>query len=353
MSCFLVTGASGFFGGVLKRRLLSEGHRVVNIDLEVDDDDLPGLTRVQGDLRDQTLVNRIFAEHPFDGVFHCAAQLAHGALDEELLWTSNVDATRLLAETARAAGVRPFVFLSSNCLWGEGLGRPVQEERDLPAPVELYGRSKLEGERILEQFRNDLDVVVLRCPTIMDSGRLGLLAILYEFIDDGKTVWVVGDGSNRYQFLYADDLATACIQAISYGRSELFHIGSDDVKSMKTVYESVIRAASQMPGSRAGRAKVRSLPKGPTLAAMKLAHTLKISPLGPYHYKMIAESFVFDTTKIKRLLGWKPTLTNEEMLLRAYRYYSENRMEIHSRTSVSAHRRPASMGVIRALKWIS
>ncbi len=347
MSHYLVTGASGFFGGVLKRRLLREGHTVVNVDLEADEDSLEGLTSVQGDLRDRALVHRIFSEHRFDAVFHVAAQLAHGMkLDHDLLWSSNVDATRILAEEAQAAGVRPFVFLSSNCLWAANLGHPVHEERDVPAPVELYGKSKLAGEEILQQFKNDLDVVTLRCPTIMDAGRLGLLAILYEFIDDHKTVWVVGKGDNRYQFIYADDLATACIQAAAYGKSDLLHIGSDDVKSMREVYEAVIRASRS-------RSVVRSLPKGPTIAAMMLAHKLHVSPLGPYHYKMIAESFTFDTTRIKERLGWQPTLTNEEMLLKAYNYYSANRDEITSRKEVSAHRKSASMGVIRVLKWIS
>ncbi len=362
MSHYLVTGASGFFGGVLKKRLLREGHTVVNIDLESDPDleqdphAYPGLTSIQGDLRNPETVAGLFRGQPFDAVFHCAAQLAHGKLDEQLLWTSNVDATRILAEAAIDAGVRPFVFLSSNCLWASDLGHPVEEERDQPNPVELYGRSKLEGEHVLASFAGQLDAVILRCPTIMDSGRLGLLAILYEFIDDGKAVWVVGPGDNRYQFLYADDLATACIQAAHHGRSALFHIGSDNVRTMREVYESVIRAAAlepSRPDSRAARARVRSLPKAPTLAAMQLAHRLGISPLGPYHYKMIAESFLFDTTRIKQQLGWTPTLTNEEMLLRAYRYYAENRSEIHARTGASAHRKPASMGVIRLLKWVS
>ncbi len=366
-ACLLVTGASGFFGGVLKRRLLAEGHRVVNLDLERDPDVIPdmrphtppdtpphtlpkthpGLTSIRGDIRDPALVARLFAEHRFDAVFHCAAQLAHGArLDEDLLWTSNVDGTRVLAEAARGAGVRPFVFISSNCLWASDLGHPVDEVADAPAPIELYGRSKLAGEQLLEGFSKDLDVVTLRCPTIMDAGRLGLLAILYEFIDDGKTVWVVGDGGNRYQFIYADDLATACILGAGHGRSALFHVGSDDVRSMRTVYESVIRAAGS-------RSRVRALPKGPTVAAMQLAHRLKISPLGPYHYRMIASNFVFATDRIQRELGWRPTLTNEDMLLRAYRYYAEHRAAIHARTDVSAHSKPASMGIIRLLKWLS
>lgn len=346
-SSLLVTGASGFFGGVLKRRLLREGHAVVNLDLERDPDTHGALTSVQGDIRDAALVRSLFAKHGFDAVFHCAAQLAHGArIDEDLLWTSNVDGTRVLAEQASAAGVRPFVFISSNCLWASDLGHPVDEFNDLPAPIELYGRSKLAGEDLLREFTADLDVVTLRCPTIMDAGRLGLLAILYEFIDDGKTVWVVGDGGNRYQFIYADDLAEACILGAQYGGSALFHIGSDDVRSMREVYESVIRAAGS-------RSRVRALPKGPTVAAMQLAHRLKISPLGPYHYRMIASNFVFATDRIKRELGWQPTLTNEDMLLRAYRFYAENRREIHARTEVSAHSKPASMGIIRLLKWMS
>jgi UDP-glucose 4-epimerase len=343
---YFVTGGSGFFGGILKRRLLREGHTVVNVDLEPDEDTHPGLTSIRGDLRDAALTRRVFEEHRFDAVFHVAAQLAHGRhLDEHLLWTSNVDATKLLAALALEYGVRPFVFVSTNCLWAHDLGHAVRED-DAPSPIEIYGRSKLQAEQELKAFEHDLHVVILRCPTIMDSGRLGLLAILYEFIDDDKTVWVVGRGDNRYQFIYADDLATACLQAAMYGRSGLFHIGADNVKSMRAVYEAVIAKAGS-------KSRVRSLPKGPTIAAMVLAHKLKLSPLGPYHYKMIAENFLFDTTHIKRELGWQPTLSNEDMLLRAYEYYSENRKEIAARTEVSAHRQAAGMGIIRLLKWLS
>jgi len=344
----LVTGASGFFGGVLKRRLLAEGFAVTNIDLVRDEDVDDALTSVQGDIRDAGLLAQTFAEHKFEAVFHCAAMLAHDVKDDTLLWTSNVDGTRLVAEAAVAAGVTRFVNISSNCLWAEGFGRPVTEA-DVPAPVELYGRSKLKAEKELEVLREkhpELRVVTLRCPTIIDSGRLGLLAILFEFIEDGKKVWVVGDGSSRYQFIYAQDLATACLLCLKYEESNLFHIGSQDVPTMRGMYESVIRAAGS--GSR-----VASLPRRTTVALMQLAHRLGVSPLGPYHYRMIAESFVFDTQRIRRELGWVPTLTNEEMMLRAFSYYSENRRAIHARTEVSAHSKAAPMGIIRLLKWMS
>jgi nucleoside-diphosphate-sugar epimerase len=345
MTHVLLTGASGFFGGILKRRLLAEGYVCTNIDLVPDADSHPNLTSIQGDIRDTALLQKIFSGQTFAAVFHCAAQLAHDAIDDNLLWTSNVDGTRNLAETAKQFGVKKFVFISSNCLWASDLGHDVTEEEQ-PNPIELYGRSKLAAEQVLAGYTNNLDLIILRCPTIIDSGRLGLLAILFEFIDDGKKVWVVGDGSNRYQFIYAQDLATACLQSLSYNGSNVFHVGSDNVVSLRKVYEAVIRAAGS-------RSRVASLPKGPTIAAMQLAHKLNLSPLGPYHYRMIAESFVFDTTRIRTQLGWTPTVTNEEMMIRAYQYYAENRKEIHARTEVSAHSRPTSMGIIRMLKWFS
>ncbi|MDO4963814.1 MAG: hypothetical protein Q4E75_06955 [bacterium] len=86
---------------------------------------------------------------------------------------------------------------------------------------------------------------------------------------------------------------------------------------------------------------------------MKVCFALHISPLGPYQYKMISSSFVFDTSKIKEKLNFTPTLSNEEMLYKAYMYYHNNREEIEHRTDVSAHKKNASMGLaIKILKWL-
>ena len=345
MAEVLLTGGSGFFGGILKRELLSQGYSVTNVDVVPDPDQHASLTSVRADIRDEARLDSVFAGRRFGAIFHCAAMLAHGYTDERLLWSANVDGTRSLARACRKHGVGKFVFTSSNCLWGRNLGHPVRED-EAPAPVEVYGRSKLAAERVLAEYAQDFDVVILRCPTVIGGGRLGLLAILFEFIQEGKTVWVVGSGGNRYQFIYAKDLACACIAGLRTSGSETFHVGSDNVQSLREIYEAVIQHAGS--GSR-----VRSLPKGPTLAAMQLAHLMKVSPLGPYHYKMIAEDFLFDTSRIQERLGWRPTLTNAEMLIEAYDYYAQRRAEIEARQGVSAHRRAAPMGIIRFVKWLS
>ena len=342
MAHYLVTGGSGFLGTLLVAKLLDDGHAVTSIDLLPAALTHPRLTAVVGDIRDRAALDAVFVAAGFDAVFHCAALLAHGSITATELMSHNADGTRVLAEATAEAGVGKLVYLSSNCLWGHGFDLPVTEA-EVPAPCEPYGVSKLEGERILAGFANRFETVTIRCPTIIDEGRLGLLAILFEFIDDGNRVTLVGKGDNRYQFIYAADLIDAMLKAAHCQGSHTFGIGSDNVPTMAGCFQQVIDGAHS-------KSKLLALPKAPMILAMKLAHLLRISPLGPYHYRMIASSFVFDTSAIKRVLGWQPTLTNGEMMLKAYRYYQTNRAEIAARKDVSANRQATRMGVIRVLK---
>lgn len=345
MRKYLVTGGSGFVGTLLVARLLNDGHHVVSIDLLPATQEHPRLTSVIGDIRDRQCLDQLLSGRRPDAVFHCAALLAHGSVTEAALMSNNVEGTAVLADAVAAAGVAKLVYLSSNCLWGHGFDKPVGEDEP-PAPCEPYGVSKLEGERALAAYASQFETVVIRCPTIIDEGRLGLLAILFEFIADDNRVWMVGKGDNRYQFLYANDLIDAMIRAASIEGSHVFGIGSDGVPTMAETFQQVIDGAGS-------HSRLVALPKAPMIAAMKLAHALRVSPLGPYHYRMIASSFVFDTSRIKQVLGWQPTLTNGEMLLKAYRYYHTHRIEIAARTDVSAHRQATNMGAIRLLKMMS
>ena len=341
----LVTGGAGFFGELLIKALLARHIRCVSIDLETDNVKHPLLTSIRGDIRDTQLLEQLASRERFDTIFHLAAIQAHDARDKSFLWSSNVQGTVTIAEIAKKFGIPRVVYTSTNCLWGKGMNRPVTE-MDQPEPVEIYGRSKWEGEKILLAYREFFHSIIFRCPTIIDSGRLGLLAILFEFIDEGRKVWVVDGGKNRYQFIYAPDLVDACLKGMQYDDSALFNIGSDGVTTFAETYEYVI--------SKAGTgAHLASMPGALILPLMKLAHLCNLSPLGPYQYKMIAAEFEFDTGKIKKCLSWLPTLTNREMLFKAYTYYHEHRKEIQRRSGVSAHKRSPRMGAIRLLKWLS
>ncbi len=345
MAEFLITGGAGFFGSILKKTLVQKGHKCVSIDLMPDDYINENFTAVRGDIRDRELLEKLFSEHSFEAVFHCAAMLAHVKKNMKDLWSSNVDGTANIADMAEKYGVKKIIFISSNCLWAKNFDYAVKEEEE-PSPVEIYGKSKFEGEKILLSHKDKINSVVFRSPTIMDEGRLGLLGILFEFIDENRKLWMVGDGTNVYQFIYAGDLVQACLLALDYDLSDIFNIGSDDVKTFNEVYTYVIEHSGS-------KSKLAHFPKWLAIPGMKLAYWLGLSPLGPYQYKMIASSFVFDTSKIKEKLGFKPTLKNEEMLLKAYDFYHRNKEEIKRRKNVSAHNASAKMGIIRLLKWLS
>jgi nucleoside-diphosphate-sugar epimerase len=209
----LITGGAGFFGTVLKHYLSEKGAESVIYDLVPDRDKVKNTVAVQGDLCHESQLEECFKKYsPFDVVYHVAAQLAHSVKDRNFLWRSNVEGTRRVVEMAVKYKVRHLVFTSSNCLWGIPLGRKIVET-DPPHPVEIYGQSKWEGEKILLNYKDFITVTIIRCPTITDAGRLGLLAILFEFIEENRRVYMVGGGDNVYQFIYARDLADACVKA--------------------------------------------------------------------------------------------------------------------------------------------
>jgi len=344
MARYLITGGAGFFGSILKKYFLEKGDECVSIDLEPDSYKHKNFKAFQGDINDNELMEKIFSEFQFDAIFHCAALLAHVKKDLKKLWHSNVDGTKNVCRFALKYNINKIIFISSNCLWAQNFDKPVKETEN-PNPVEIYGKSKLESEKILLSHKDRINSIIFRSPTIMDEGRLGLLGILFEFIDENRKLPMVGDGKNHYQFIYAKDMAKAFELALKADYSEIFNIGSDNVKTFNEVYQYVIEKSGS-------KSRLCHFPKLPMIWAMKICFWLGISPLGPYQYKMIASSFVFDTTKIKQKLGFKPTLTNEEMLLRAYEFYHQNKTEILNRKNVSAHNSVAKMGVIKILKWM-
>jgi nucleoside-diphosphate-sugar epimerase len=344
MSRYLITGGAGFFGTILKQYFLEKGAECVSIDLEPDAYQHQNFKAYQGDINDNALMDEIFATYKFDAIFHCAALLAHVKKDLKRLWHANVDGTENVCRYALKNNIKKIIFISSNCLWAKNFDEPVKET-EIPNPVEIYGKSKLEGEKILLSHKDTINSIIFRSPTIMDEGRLGLLGILFEFIDENRKLPMVGDGKNTYQFIYAKDLAKAFELALAADYTEIFNIGADNVKTFNEVYEYVIKKSGS-------KSRLIHFPRLPMIWAMKICFWPGISPLVPYQYKMIASSFVFDTAKIKQKLGFKPTLTNEEMLLRAYEFYHHNKDEILNRKNVSAHNSVAKMGVIKLLKWL-
>ena len=193
MTHVLITGGSGFFGGVLKRRLLSEGYACTNIDLVADPDTHSDLTSIQGDIRDKSLLQKIFGARHVQILCRRPPTAPRNSPTTPSMTIfsgpPNVDGTRNLAEAAKQSAVKKFIFLSSNCLWASNLGHDVTEDEP-PNPIELYGRSKLEGEKDPRRI-SPADLDIITDPLSHNHRQRPPRPArhpLFEFIDDHKKV---------------------------------------------------------------------------------------------------------------------------------------------------------------------
>jgi nucleoside-diphosphate-sugar epimerase len=334
----LVTGGSGYFGALLAERLRRRGDTVRVLDVNPFDGDR-AVEFVHGDIRDAAAVRS--AVDGVDVVFHNVAQVPL-ARDEMLLRSVNVDGTRVLLDACRDTKVGKVVHTSSSAVFGIPEHNPVLPTT-IPQPAESYGHAKLAAEwACLAATAGGLDVTIVRPRTILGHGRLGIFAILFEWIADGADVFVLGDGANRYQFVHADDLADVCLRAGDSPGPAIFNAGTDRFGTMR----EALQALCDHAGTGAG---VRSLPAAPAAAAMRAAAAAHIAPFAPYHWIMYGRSMWFDTEHITEALGWRPVYSNDEMLADSYDWYLAHRDTLGG-PGTSHHRRPARQGALRLLK---
>jgi nucleoside-diphosphate-sugar epimerase len=336
----LVTGGAGYFGTVLRQRLIAGGASVRTFDLVRPDDLATGEEAVQGDIRDAVAIAA--ACRGVSIVHHNVAQVPL-AKDRHLFESVNIQGTENLLEGARAAGVRKVVYTSSSAVFGAPRSNPVTEETP-PAPAEAYGRAKYEGERRCQAYvARGLDVSIVRPRTILGHGRLGIFQILFEWVRSGFNIPVLGAGDNRYQFVHAEDLAAACILAGKRPGAAVYHCGTDRFGTMRETLEALCLHAGT--GS-----KVRSVPMAPALLAMKLTSAVGLSPLGPYHALMYGRSMYFDLAKTTRELGWAPRYSNQEMFIESYEWYLAHRERVLAASGASLHRSAVKQGVLGLLR---
>ena len=339
MTRSLVTGGSGYFGSLLVERLLAAGHRVRVLDISDDLDRRDDVEFVLGDIRDRSVVAT--AVDGVDAVFHNVAQVPL-ARDPHLLRTVNVDGTRLLLDAAADAGVGKVVHTSSSAVFGVPDVNPVLPTT-VPKPEEAYGHAKLAAEwACLDAVRDGLDVSIVRPRTILGHGRLGIFGILFDWIADGADPIVLGDGSNRYQFVHADDLADACIAAGTTSGPGVFNIGTDRFGTMFETLDALCRHAGT-------GARVRRVPAGPAGVAMHLTARLGMTPFAPYHWLMYSKSMWFDLEHARVALGWEPRWSTDDMFAQSYDWFLEHREATHD-AAASHHRRSARQGLLGVIK---
>lgn len=309
MSSVAVTGASGFVGSALLRRLRADGIPAVAL-LRSPGHGLPAGVepRITGDLTGATELRPLLAG--VDVLVHAAARVhvmreqSTDPLAEFRL--VNVDATVSLARQAAAAGVRRLVFISSIKVNGEATlpGQPFRA-KDPPAPQDPYGISKQEAEQALWQVAETtgLELVVIRPPLVYGPGVKGNIARLLGWLDRGLPL-PFGAVDNRRSLVALDNLVDllcrAALHPVAAGQTLLVSDGHD------------LSTPELIRGLARGRGRPAWLVPVPA-AGLRLAGRLAGQAA---MIERLVGSLQLDLTPTRQLLGWSPPVPVDQALAR-------------------------------------
>jgi nucleoside-diphosphate-sugar epimerase len=320
---------------------VADSHEVRSLDVvPLDEAELErSVVEIRGDMRDAAKARELV--DGADVLVHAAAALPIRG-SRALIMEVNVDGTRTLLDAAREAGVGRVLFISSTSVYGVPEVHPIPEDAPLVG-VGAYGESKIAAEALVRGSR--LPWVIIRPKTFIGPERLGVFEILFDWIREGRRIYVLGNGSNRYQLLAVEDLVEAIVRAAERDvAGEVFNVGATEFGTVRSDLEALIAHAGT-------RSRLRPIPAGPAEVVLRGLELAKVSPLVEWHYKTASRDSYVDVSKARRLLGWDATKSNVETLVENYDWYVANRGTLE-RAGVT-HRVPWNQQALRFLKKVS
>jgi UDP-glucose 4-epimerase len=309
-----ITGGAGFIGSALADRLRSEGIDVVIVDdfstgrREFIEHMLgdPGVSVHEGDVLDADLLREAF--QGCDWVFHfqANADVRHGLDRPRQDLQQNTIATGTVLEAMRAVGVSRIAFSSSGSVYGEPDLFPTLEDAPFPIQTSLYGASKLAGEGMIGAYAHGFGFtgVIFRFVSIL--GERYTHGHVFDFYcalkRDPSRLRVLGDGRQEKSYLYVNDCVEAILTAVRAqdphpGGLGVYNLGADETVVVDDSIAIICGHAGATPvieytGGRRGWA-----------GDSPLIH--------------------LECSRI-RALGWAPSLTIRDSILRTLRWFDAN-----------------------------
>lgn len=308
----LVTGANGFVGTAVCRRLLAEGWGVAGA-VRRDAPLPPGVEprRVEP-LAPHTPWSK--ALHGIDAVVHLAARVHvmrdHAADPAAAFRAANTEASLHLAREAAKAGVARFVFMSSIKAMGEASRGRALTLDDAPEPVDPYGESKWETERGLAQLAATalMHTTILRPPLVYGPGVRGNFLALLKAVDRGWPL-PLGSVENRRSLLFVENLADAVAVALREpaGACETFLLSDGEDISTPDLVRHLGRLMTRP-------ARLWNVPP----ALMEAAATLVGRRAAA---RRLIDSLQVDGSAFRRRFDWTPPFTLEQGLTETFAWF--------------------------------
>lgn len=319
MKTIMVTGCAGFIGWKVSERLLEENIHVVGVDnlndyydptlkewrlsaLRTKSKDLgTQLFSHHGDISDFDEVKQIFIQHKLDAVINLAARAGVRASVEDpwVYLDTNVKGTLNLLECCKLFEVKKFVLASTSSLYGLN-DMPFKETDCTDSPLAPYSATKKGAEVLCFSYHylNGIDVSIPRYFTVYGpAGRPDMsIFIFIRNIDNGIPITVFGDGTQKRDFSYIDDIAEGtlkCLQPFGY---EIFNLGNDNSVELRHVITLIEDSLNK-------KAVMEFSPRHPADVYATWAHI----------------------EKSREKLNWHPKTTIEEGIKKTVAWYLENK----------------------------
>jgi dTDP-glucose 4,6-dehydratase len=315
MRTLLITGGAGFIGGNLVRYLRRErpDWTLINLDKLTYAGNLESLADlrsdpqhvfVRGDIANAELVEHLFLQHRVDAILNLAAEshVDRSILGPGIFVETNVSGTQNLLEVARQAGVRRFVQVSTDEVYGS-LGPEGRFSETSPLqPSSPYSASKTAADLLALAYHHTykLDVVVTRCSNNYGPYQFPekLIPLMIANALEGKKLPVYGDGLQVRDWIHVEDHCAALVAALEKGRAgEVYNLGSDNEWPNLQIVKSILSLLNK-PESLIEYVKDR-----------------------PGHDRRYA----IDARKARGELGWAPRVPFAEGLARTVQWYVANK----------------------------
>lgn len=229
----LVTGAAGFIGSHLSRRLLGEGHAVVGLDnlndyysVDLKRSRLEGLLQqdgfhfVQQELEDGAALRALFAAHDFNAVINLAAQagVRYSLENPQAYISSNVNGFMEILECCRHAQTPHLIYASSSSVYGLNASMPFSVSDNVDHPISLYAATKKANELMAHTYSHlyGLPTTGLRFFTVYGPwGRPDMALFLFtKAILAGEPIKVFNEGQMQRDFTYIDDIVEGIVRLL-------------------------------------------------------------------------------------------------------------------------------------------
>lgn len=330
----LITGSNGFLGKLAVEHF-SINNELVLVDLVSSDNE----NFYKADIGNFEEIDRVITNEKPNIIFHFASEI-FDTHNKNKIYKTNVVGSKNIYTSAIKNNVENLIFTSTFSLFEKNYDYLINETEPISCK-NYYGITKLEAERELLRSESKLNVSIFRCPIIVDKSRAHRLGVLFEFVKDNCTLWILGDGTNKLQFVSASDLFIAIKKSLNLKGKHVYNIGCEKVETMKETFQYLINKTGS-------KSKIRHFNKNLGLFILKILSFLRLINFIDYHNKILVSNIVLDISKIKKDLKFIPTKTNAELMLDAHNYYINNSHKDQKGSAIKP-----KMGFFSIIKFIS